>query len=81
MARMRPAGPGLRVYRFKIHQSHQPLNTLAIDLMAQSAKVTAHRPATPCRGSHVLFVYQPHQGKVLSRYGPWLVVYRRAMNA
>ena len=78
VGRMEPTGFGLGIDRFKAHQPHEPLHSLAVDLVAQTAKMIAHAAAAATWPFYVLLVDQAHVFQVLGRGRPWLVIDRRA---
>ena len=78
VARMGPTGLGLWIDRLKAHQPHEPLHPLAVDLIAQTAKIIAHTAAAAKWPFKVLLVDQAHVFQILGRDRPWLVIDRRA---
>ena len=72
---------GTRINGLQTHDSHQPLDALAVDLVALLAEPDGH-PTTPVkRGLGVLPVDQVHIHQVLRRLRGRLVVKRRARQA
>ncbi len=46
---------------FQAHDTHEPLDPLALDLMPIQAQPVGHLPGTKKRGSQILLVNDPHQ--------------------
>jgi len=79
--RMRETGPGPRVDGFQPHSSHQTLNALTVDFVAQSAQIVPHRSGTPCWVLQVLLVDKPHQLQTLGLDRLGLIIERRTLKS
>src|SRR5512135_494968 len=75
--RSRRGGPRPGKDRFQAHQSHEPLDPLAIDRLPGSLQSDRHLPAAVERGLEELLVDPPHQAQVLLRLDSrWEIVAR-----
>ncbi len=77
MLRMRPAGVRLGIDRLDAHESHQPLDPLAVDPTAlMPPEVTHHRTAAVEGSLQVLLVDLAHQLQILGADRNWCIIKR-----